>query len=96
MKSKLFLCLSVVSGMFGAHIALAEGGAALGLDYSLKQLPGLSLGGRLGFGRAVLRLVGLAIGCLPLYVGLIWVAFDSRKRGWHDLIAGSVVIRRTR
>ena len=53
-------------------------------------------GGRLGFGRAVLRLVGLSIACLPLYLGLIWVAFDSRKRGWHDLIAGSVVIRRAR
>jgi uncharacterized RDD family membrane protein YckC len=53
-------------------------------------------GGRLGFGGAVLRLAGLAISCLPLYLGLIWVAFDSRKRGWHDLIAGSVVIRRTR
>jgi uncharacterized RDD family membrane protein YckC len=53
-------------------------------------------GGRLGFGGAVLRLAGFAISCLPLYLGLIWVAFDSRKRGWHDLIAGSVVIRRTR
>jgi len=53
-------------------------------------------GGRLGFGGALLRLVGLAIGCLPLYVGVIWVAFDSRKRGWHDHFASSVVIRRTR
>ena len=53
-------------------------------------------GGRLGFGRAVLRLVGFSISCIPLYLGLIWVAFDSRKRGWHDLIAGSAVIRRTR
>ena len=53
-------------------------------------------GVRLGFGGAVLRLVGFSIACLPLYLGLIWVAFDSRKRGWHDVIAGSAVIRRTR
>ena len=53
-------------------------------------------GVRLGFGRAVLRLIGFSIACLPLYLGLIWVAFDSRKRRWHDLIAGSAVIRRTR
>jgi len=53
-------------------------------------------GGRLGFGGAVLRLAGLAISCAPLYLGLIWVAFDPRKRGWHDLIAGSGVIRGTR
>ena len=53
-------------------------------------------GGRIGFGGAVLRLVGFSIATLPLYLGLIWVAFDARKRGWHDRIAGSVVIRRTR
>ena len=55
-----------------------------------------SNGSRLGFGRAVLRLVGLSISFAPLYLGLIWVAFDPRKRGWHDFIAGSAVIRRTR
>jgi uncharacterized RDD family membrane protein YckC len=26
-------------------------------------------------------------------MGLIWVAFDSRKRGWHDKIGGTVVVR---
>jgi uncharacterized RDD family membrane protein YckC len=28
------------------------------------------------------------------YLGLIWVAFDARKQGWHDKIAGTLVIRR--
>ena len=31
---------------------------------------------------------------LPLGVGLLWVAFDSRKQGWHDKLARTVVIRR--
>ena len=26
-------------------------------------------------------------------LGFIWAAFDSRKRGWHDMIGGTVVIR---
>ena len=26
-------------------------------------------------------------------LGIIWVALDSKKRGWHDLIAGTVVVR---
>ena len=33
----------------------------------------------------------LMIVCL---VGLIWAAFDSRKQGWHDKIAGTVVVHR--
>lgn len=30
---------------------------------------------------------------LPLGLGIIWVAFDSRKQGWHDKLAGTVVVR---
>jgi uncharacterized RDD family membrane protein YckC len=31
---------------------------------------------------------------LVLGIGLLWVAFDARKQGWHDKLAGTVVIRR--
>ena len=31
---------------------------------------------------------------LVLGIGVLWVAFDSRKQGWHDKLAGTVVIRR--
>jgi uncharacterized RDD family membrane protein YckC len=27
------------------------------------------------------------------YIGWIWVAFDSRKQGWHDKVANSVVLQ---
>ena len=30
---------------------------------------------------------------LVLGIGVIWVAFDKRKQGWHDKLAGTVVIR---
>jgi uncharacterized RDD family membrane protein YckC len=50
-------------------------------------------GGPVGVGTAILRYVGLIVGTVPLYLGLIWVAFDARKQGWHDKIAGTVVVR---
>jgi uncharacterized RDD family membrane protein YckC len=28
-----------------------------------------------------------------MFMGLIWVAFDPRKQGWHDKLAGTVVLR---
>jgi uncharacterized RDD family membrane protein YckC len=31
---------------------------------------------------------------IPLGLGLIWVAFDKRKQGWHDKLAGTVVIKK--
>jgi uncharacterized RDD family membrane protein YckC len=30
---------------------------------------------------------------LPLFIGLIWVAFDKKKQSWHDKLAGTVVVR---
>jgi len=46
-------------------------------------------------GRALLRYVGYYLSIAPLFIGLLWVAFDRRKQGWHDKIANSVVVRPT-
>lgn len=51
-------------------------------------------GGRIGWGTALLRLIGMYVSSLVFYLGFIWVFVDKRRRGWHDLIAGTVVIRR--
>ncbi|MBC6429191.1 MAG: RDD family protein, partial [Cellvibrionales bacterium] len=29
---------------------------------------------------------------LPLGLGLLWISFDSRKQGWHDKLARTVVV----
>ena len=47
----------------------------------------------IGFGRAILRYVGYILSVLVCYIGLIWAAFDGRKQGWHDKIAGTVVLQ---
>jgi len=68
------------------------------------QTPGMRLfelyvvsdrdGGPITSGQAILRLIGYWIDGVVLYLGFIWILIDSRKRGWHDLIAGTVVIKR--
>lgn len=50
-------------------------------------------GERLSLGQAVGRYLGYFASIIPLCIGLIWVAFDSRKQGWHDKLAGTVVVR---
>ena len=49
----------------------------------------------LSIARCVTRYLATAIAALPLGLGLIWIAFDRRKQGWHDKLAGSVVVRRS-
>jgi uncharacterized RDD family membrane protein YckC len=41
----------------------------------------------------VIRYLGYYVSMLPFMLGILWVGFDSRKQGWHDKIANTVVVR---
>jgi len=42
--------------------------------------------------RLAARYAGYLVSSLPLFLGFAWIAIDRRKQGWHDKIAGTVVI----
>ncbi len=44
-------------------------------------------------GQFIGRYLCYYLSSLLLGLGFIWVGFDSRKQGWHDKLAGTVVIR---
>ena len=50
-------------------------------------------GEKMTLGIGFLRWVGYLISAVVVYLGFIWIALDGRKQGWHDKIAGTVVIR---
>lgn len=50
-------------------------------------------GRRLTLATAVLRYFATYLSFLALFLGFITAAFDSRKQGWHDKIAGTYVVR---
>jgi len=45
-------------------------------------------------GQLLIRYIGYFVSSIPLGLGIFWVAFDSRKQGWHDKMAGTVVVRK--
>ena len=47
-----------------------------------------------GWGTALLRLLGLYVAASVFYLGFLWIFVDKRRRGWQDLIAGTIVIER--
>lgn len=53
-------------------------------------------GGPVTGGQAILRLIGYYVSGTVFWLGFIWVLIDKRRRGWHDLIAGTVVVERDR
>lgn len=43
--------------------------------------------------QSVIRYIGYYVSLIPLGLGFFWVALDAKKQGWHDKMAGTVVIR---
>jgi uncharacterized RDD family membrane protein YckC len=68
-------------------------GQTIGMMPFNMQVVGVADGKRIDIFRGLLRYVGVIISIIPLFLGLIWAAFDPRKQGWHDKIASTVVIR---
>lgn len=50
-------------------------------------------GGAPSLGQHIGRYLAYYVSLLPLGLGFIWVAFDPKKQGWHDKLAGTVVVR---
>ena len=44
-------------------------------------------------GKLIIRYIAYYISAIPLMLGFIWVGIDKRKQGWHDKIAGTVVVK---
>jgi uncharacterized RDD family membrane protein YckC len=42
--------------------------------------------------RALLRMVGLLLAAIPLFAGFLTILVDPRRRGVHDMLAGTVVV----
>jgi uncharacterized RDD family membrane protein YckC len=47
----------------------------------------------ISFRQAIIRYFGYVPSILCFFIGIVWVAFDIHKQGWHDKLAATVVIR---
>lgn len=51
-------------------------------------------GAALGYRRIILRhLIGYPLSLIFLGLGFLWVALDPKQRGWHDRLAGTLVVK---
>ena len=63
-----------------------------------KKILGLQVtdlnGQQIGFGRANGRYWGKIVSALILMIGFIMIAFTDKKQGLHDIMAGTLVIKK--
>ena len=87
----------LVAGAWAAAVA----GYFVTFWSTVGQTPGMrimdvrvtSAGGELpSVRRSLVRVVGLALAIVPLFAGFLTVLVDDRRRGLHDILAGTVVV----
>ena len=66
--------------------------ATPGKMFMSAQIVDAATGGKASTRQLVLRYVGYYLATIPLVLGFIWVAVDARKQGWHDKLAGTLVV----
>lgn len=67
------------------------GGQTVGMRFLGLRVVGTD-GQRIGYGTALIRWLGLVVSLSVLFLGVIWVAFDPQKQGWHDKVARTYVV----
>jgi len=103
--------LLAAAGLKASALPFALLAALLSLTYfsffhgSTGRTPGKTLvgieirtgdGGALTWGRVILRWLGSALGLACAGIGILWAIFEPRRRGWADLISGTVIARTRR
>lgn len=66
--------------------------ATPGKMFMSAEIVDAATGGKPSTRQLVLRYIGYYVATIPLLLGLVWVAFDARKQGWHDKLAGTLVV----
>jgi uncharacterized RDD family membrane protein YckC len=93
MMGLIYLLYPVVSAAYYAGFESSSKQATLG-----KMAVGIKVvdrdGRRLSLMHALGRWLSVALNYLTLYIGYLMAAFTDRKRGLHDMVAGTLVVDR--
>ena len=47
----------------------------------------------MGIGSTLVReIIGKLVSGIVILLGYVWILFDGKRQGWHDKIAGTVVV----
>ncbi|MCC1497490.1 RDD family protein [Alcanivorax sp. 1008] len=83
-----YLFPAIASIAFWVYKSATPGKMALGL-----KIVDADTAGPCSTGQLIGRYLGYYVSIVALCLGFLWVAFDKRKQGWHDKLAGTLVIR---
>ncbi|HEX3913183.1 MAG TPA: RDD family protein [Steroidobacteraceae bacterium] len=84
----------VVLAIYGAVMWKLRGTTVGGIVFDLHVV---RIDGRpLDWETAIVRALGCFLSLCVVFLGFIWIAFDSNRQAWHDKIAGTIVVHAKR
>lgn len=90
---KLFVQLLVLAGSAAYFVvSWLRGGQTIGMKPWRLRIVRAD-GAPLRTSQALLRFAVALLSLLPLGAGYWWMLFDRERRAWHDLAAGTLVVR---
>jgi uncharacterized RDD family membrane protein YckC len=81
----------ILLAAYGAVLWKVKGATIGGIIFGLKVVR--SDGKPMEWTTALVRALACFFSLLVAGLGFFWIAFDKEKQGWHDKIAGTVVVR---
>lgn len=87
-----FLFNIVVSPLYSIVLWVRWNGQTVGKK-AMKIKVVKEAGGVLTYREAVIRYFCYFVSGIPLFLGYLWVIWDDKKQGWHDKIAGTLVVK---
>lgn len=98
-ESSIFMLIGSLIMLLGFVIAVAykpwmwsRGGQTVGYKAMRLKVLRASDGGPVSGGQAIGRFLGYFVSSFLFSLGFIWILFDDKRQGWHDKLAGTVVI----
>jgi len=91
--SLLLLCQLAEFTATAAYFTILHGETGQTIGKSLLGLEVCTLDGQsLGYGHALLRFLAYLPSFFLFGLGFLWVGLNPGKRGWHDLLSGTMVV----
>jgi uncharacterized RDD family membrane protein YckC len=81
----------LVLAVYGAVMWKLRGSTIGGIVFDLRVVR--RDGRAMDWETAIVRALGCFLSLAVAGLGFFWIAFDDDKQGWHDKIAGTVVVR---
>jgi uncharacterized RDD family membrane protein YckC len=93
MELSIMTISTVISWLYFALMESSSAQGTFGKQILSLKVTNLE-GQRIGFGQATGRYFGKYLSYLTLYIGYIMAGFTERKQALHDMLAGTLVVRK--